>query len=188
MAPPVPTDPVLPGATWRRAVVVREARPEEHARLGKLVVAAYRSLPEFDEPGYEPELRDVARRAREAVVLFALDDDTGRLLGCVTYVPGPESPWAELLQPREAGIRMLAVDAAARGRGAGTALAAACVARARAEGRAAIFLHSLPYMHAAQAIYARLRFTRRPDRDWEPVPGARYCPCPVVVLPLEHQI
>lgn len=154
-------------------IVVREAVPAEHARLGELVVAAYRSLPEFDEPGYEPELRDVARRGAEAVVLAALDGDDATLLGCVTYVPGPESPWAELLQPGEAGIRMLAVDPAARGRGAGMALAAACVARARADGRAAIFLHSLPYMRAAQAIYTRLGFTRRPDRDWEPVPGIR---------------
>jgi len=68
---------------------------------------------------------------------------------------------------------MLAVDATARGRGVGTALAAACIARAREDGRAAIFLHSLAYMRAAQAIYARLGFIRRPDRDWEPVPGIR---------------
>ena len=161
-------------------VVIREARPEEHARLGELVVAAYRSLPEFDEPDYEPELRDVARRAREAVVLVAIDDVGGQiddggkaLLGCVTYVPGPDSPWAELLEPGEAAIRMLAVDATARGRGVGTALAAACIARAREDGRAAVFLHSLAYMRAAQAIYMRLGFIRRPDRDWEPVPGIR---------------
>jgi ribosomal protein S18 acetylase RimI-like enzyme len=154
-------------------VVVREARPEEHASLGDLVVAAYRSLPEFDETSYEPELRDVARRAREAVVLVAVDDVGGTLLGCVTYVPGADSPWAELLEPGEAAIRMLAVDPTARGRGVGTALAAACIARARADGRGAVFLHSLPYMRAAQAIYARLGFTRRPDRDWEPVPGIR---------------
>src|SRR5665811_884872 len=147
---------------------------DRHATLGELVVAAYRSLPEFDEPGYEPELRDVARRAREAVVLVAVDAAADRrLLGCVTYVPGPESPWAELLGPGEAAIRMLAVDATARGRGVGTALAAACIARAREDGRAAVFLHSLAYMRAAQAIYARLGFIRRPDRDWEPVPGIR---------------
>lgn len=154
-------------------VVVREARPEEHASLGELVVAAYRSLPEFDEPGYEPELRDVARRAQEAVVLVAVDDTDGTLLGCVTYVPGPDNPWAELLEPGEAAIRMLAVDPTARRRGVGTALAAACVSRAHEDGRAAIFLHSLAYMHAAQAIYARLGFIRRPERDWEPEPGVR---------------
>ena len=133
-------------------------------------MAAYRSLPEFDEPGYEPELRDVASRAREAAVLVAVDADDA-ILGCVTYVPGPESPWAELLQPGEAGIRMLAVDPGARGRGAGTALTRACLERARAEGRATVALHSLAYMRAAQAIYTRLGFARRPDRDWEPVPG-----------------
>jgi ribosomal protein S18 acetylase RimI-like enzyme len=155
------------------SIVVREARAEEHASLGELVVRAYRSLPEFDEPGYEPELRDVARRAREAIVLAAVDDADGTLLGCATYVPDPDSPWAELLEPGEAAIRMLAVDVAARGRGVGTALAAACVARARADGRDAIFLHSLPFMRAAQAIYGRLGFVRRPERDWEPVPGVR---------------
>ena len=157
--------------TPRPGVGVREARPEEYARLGELVVAAYRSLPEFDEPGYEPELRDVARRAREAVVLVAVDGVGDAPLGCVTYVPGPESPWAELLEPGEAGIRMLAVDPGARGRGAGTALTRACLERARAEGRATIVLHSLAYMRAAQAIYTRLGFARQPDRDWEPVPG-----------------
>src|SRR5450759_4689658 len=86
-------------------IVIREAWPEEHARLGELVVAAYRSLPEFDEPDYEPELRDVARRAREAVVLLATDDVGEALFGCVTYVPGPDSPWAELLEPGEAARR-----------------------------------------------------------------------------------
>jgi ribosomal protein S18 acetylase RimI-like enzyme len=166
--------PAAPAALRpRMPVVVREARPEEHARLGELVVAAYRSLPEFDEPDYEPELRDVARRAREAVVLAAVDDADGSLLGCATYVPGPESPWAEFLQPGEAAIRMLAVDPAARGRGAGTALVVACVSRARAEGRSAVFLHSMEFMRAAQAIYRRLGFVRQPDRDWEPVPGVR---------------
>jgi ribosomal protein S18 acetylase RimI-like enzyme len=68
---------------------------------------------------------------------------------------------------------MLAVDPAARGRGAGTALAMACVARARAEGRSAVALHSMQFMRPAQAIYARLGFVRRPNRDWEPVPGVR---------------
>lgn len=155
------------------AVVVRLARPEEHVRLGELVVAAYRSLPEFDRSDYESQLRDVARRAREAVILAAVDDVDDTPLGCVTYVPGPESAWAELLEPGEASIRMLAVDPGARGRGVGTALTTACIARARDDGCSAVFLHSLGYMRAAQAIYTRLGFVRRPDRDWEPVPGIR---------------
>jgi hypothetical protein len=31
----------------------------------------------------------------------------------------------------------------------------------------------MKFMRPAQAIYARLGFVRRPDRDWEPVPGVR---------------
>ena len=61
---------------------------------------------------------------------------------------------------------MLAVDPAGQGRGVGTALVAACLDRARAEGRRAVFLHSLPVMEGAQRIYARFGFRRVPDRDW----------------------
>ncbi len=154
-------------------IAVREALPGEYARLGELVVAAYRSLPEFDEPEYEVELRDVARQAREAVVLAALDAETGAVTGCATYVPGPESPWAELLGPGEVGIRMLAVDPGDRGRGAGTALARACVDRARTEGRRRVVLHTLSFMTSAQRIYRSLGFKEIPDRTWEPEPGIR---------------
>jgi len=154
------------------SVVVREARPAEHDRLGEIVVAAYRALGVLHgDDEYEVELRAVARRAREAVVLAAVDVGTGAPLGCATYVPGPESPWAELLEPGEAAIRMLAVDPAAQGRGAGTALGRACVERARAEGKQRLVLHSLPAMAGAQRIYVRLGFRRDPARDWEPVPG-----------------
>ena len=153
-------------------IEVREARPGEHAALGEIVVGAYRDLGALHgDESYAPELRDVATRAREAVVLAAADAETGRLLGCATYVPGAASPWAEELRPGEASIRMLAVDPAAQGMGAGTALTAACVELARADGFRAVMLHSLPAMVGAQRIYARLGFRHVPERDWEPVPG-----------------
>jgi ribosomal protein S18 acetylase RimI-like enzyme len=153
------------------STIVREALPEEHVRLGEIVVAAYRALRAEESGRYEAELRDVERRAREAVVLAAIDEATGRPIGCVTYVPGPDNPWAELLEPGEAGIRMLAVDPAVQGQGAGTALILACVERARAAGRRRLVLHSRPMMTTAQRIYARLGFRRDERRDWEPVPG-----------------
>jgi ribosomal protein S18 acetylase RimI-like enzyme len=153
------------------SVVVREARPDEHERLGEIVVDAYRALGALEGGGYVAELRDVARRAREAAVLAAIDGTTGVPIGCVTYVPGPESPWAELLEPGEAGVRMLAVDPGAEGRGAGTALVRACVARAQADGMRRLVLHSRPIMTRAQQIYGRVGFRRDETRDWEPVPG-----------------
>ena len=59
-------------------------------------------------------LADVGRRAGETEVLVAVGPE---LLGCVTFVPDNSSPWAELLGPGEAGVRMLAVDPSAQGRG-----------------------------------------------------------------------
>lgn len=137
------------------------------ARLGEIVVAAYDAVGALEgDDEYVPELRDVARRVREAVVFAALDDAGNVPLGCVTYVPGPDNTWAEHLRDGEASIRMLAVDPVAQGRGVGSALAEACLAQARADGRRAIFLHSLPVMVGAQRIYDRLGFRRAPERDW----------------------
>jgi ribosomal protein S18 acetylase RimI-like enzyme len=154
------------------AVVIQEVAPAllspgELDRLGDIVVEAYHALGALEgDDEYVPELRAVGRRAVEAVVLAAVDESDGALLGCVTYVPDASSPWAEHLRDGEAGIRMLAVAPAAQGRGVGTALVAACLERARAEGRRAIFLHSLPVMEGAQRIYGRFGFRRVPDRDW----------------------
>ena len=151
--------------------VIRPAEPADFEPLGELVVAAYRAIGALDgDEEYAGELRDVARRAREALVLAAADRATGALLGCATYVPDPANPWAEELRPGESAIRMLAVDPAAQGRGVGTALVAACLERARADGRRAVVLHSLPIMAGAQRIYARFGFRRAPERDMV-VPG-----------------
>jgi ribosomal protein S18 acetylase RimI-like enzyme len=185
--------------------VIRPAEPDEYDALGDLVVAAYRALEGgVVEAGYEAELRAVGRRAVEAVVLAAVAPAPGggpdfgdvssrnpvadvskvradRLLGCVTYVPGPVSPWAEEVEPGEAAIRMLAVAPDQQGRGVGEALTVACIERARAAGRTAIVLHSTPWMTAAHRLYGRLGFRRLPERDWQPAPSV---PLLAFTLPL----
>ena len=151
------------------SVEVRPAAPGDYERVGRLTVAAYAALP--GRPvgaAYEEELRAVARRAAGAVVLVAVED--GQVRGAVTYVPDPDSPWAEGLLEGEASVRMLAVDPAAQGRGAGTALLEACVDLARVSGRARVVLHSTPWMTAAHRLYRRLGFRRAPERDWQPLP------------------
>jgi GNAT superfamily N-acetyltransferase len=153
-------------------VEVREVADDEAEAAGELVVAAYSALedgPDVDEHGYADELRAVGRRSRQAVVLVAVDD--GRLVGCVTYVPGLDSPLAEDLRPGEAGVRMLAVDPAWQRRGVGRALVTACIERARAEGRHTLFLHSGTWMAVAHRLYESMGFARLPERDWVPVPG-----------------
>jgi ribosomal protein S18 acetylase RimI-like enzyme len=106
-------------------------------------------------------------------VLVAVDEASDRVLGCVTYVPGPGTPLSELAGPDEAEFRMLGVAPDAQGRGVGEALVRACIARARAEGRVRLVLSTTDPMEAAQRLYARLGFRRAPSRDWEPVPGVR---------------
>lgn len=153
------------------SLLVRPVRPEEHAALGELTVAAYATVGlDAEDDDYAAELRDVAARVAGAEVLVARDDG-GPLLGGVTYVPGPQSPLAEFTEPGAAGIRMLAVAAEARRRGVGEALTRACVERACAAGRAEVLLHSTDRMTAAHRLYRRLGFERVPSIDWEAAPG-----------------
>ncbi|MGZ8513967.1 MAG: GNAT family N-acetyltransferase [Candidatus Limnocylindrales bacterium] len=156
-------------------LAIREASPAQYAEIGELTVRAYATVGDPLQGGptyaaYEDELRDVAGRAETCHVLVAVDD-AGRILGAVTYVPGPGTPWSESEREREAGFRALAVDPAARGNGVGRALAMACVDRARAMGRHGVAIYTRPSMSVAHALYESLGFARVPSRDWEFEPG-----------------
>jgi ribosomal protein S18 acetylase RimI-like enzyme len=151
---------------------VRPVRPDEHAALGELTVAAYRAVPgETISPGYEDTLRDVAARIDEADVLVAADG-AGTLLGGITYVRGT-ARYAEFEGEDEAGIRMLAVSPAAQRGGVGRRLVQKCVDRAVAAGKARIVLHTTEAMLAAQSLYSSFGFERAPARDLMAPPSLR---------------
>jgi GNAT superfamily N-acetyltransferase len=143
---------------------VRVARPEEYEELGAVVAAAYAAIYPTDLGSYEAELRAVGERAECADVLVAVDGE-GAVLGGVTYVPGPDSPWADFREADAAGIRMLAVAAGAQGKGVGEALVRACLERARAAGRRKVVLRSTDWMTTAHRLYQRLGFERVPAED-----------------------
>ncbi|PTM87559.1 putative N-acetyltransferase YhbS [Streptomyces sp. VMFN-G11Ma] len=153
-------------------IVIRQAEPGEYETIGEITAQAYLQdgFLTFggEDDWYFAELKDVAKRAADAEVLVAVHQD--RILGGVTYVPDP-GPMSDLAGPAEAEIRMLAVSHAARGRGAGEALVRACVDRARRAGRTRVVLCTQPAMTAAHRLYERQGFARRPDRDWQPIPG-----------------
>ncbi len=145
------------------AIRIRNAEPREYGRVGELTIAAYAALPvDHLWGGYAGEIRDVAGRVAAADVLVAIDEADDAVLGAVTLVTDPTSPWLEWTEPGEVQFRLLAVDPETRGRGIGEALVRACLTRA---GARPVLIHTTQWLDAAQRLYARLGFVRRPDRD-----------------------
>ena len=158
------------------SLVVRLARPEEYAQVGRVTAEAYRADGLLDpaslpvESGYEVQLADAARRAREAELWVAADED-GEIVGTVTWCP-PGSPWRQLARRNDqAEFRMLSVAPAGRRRGVGRALVEACLARARRDQMTEMVIWSHPRMLGAHGLYARMGFERAYDLDGSPVPG-----------------
>jgi GNAT superfamily N-acetyltransferase len=161
------------------SLVVRPARPEEYPAVGAITAAGYRADGLLDSPehpvesGYEAQLLDAGRRAREAELWVAVDDtdDQGELLGTVTWCT-LGSPWRQLAQrDDQAEFRMLAVAPAGRRRGTGRRLVEACLERARRDGAREVVLWSLPTMRGAHALYLAMGFERADDLDGSPAPG-----------------
>jgi GNAT superfamily N-acetyltransferase len=153
-------------------LIVRAARPGELDQVGRLTLEAYLADGMVNPAGsYAVELSDAQRRAKEAELLVAADPD-GALLGTIT-VCTPCSPLSEVSRPGELEFRMLAVDPEARGRGVGEALVTAVLRRAADVGAQRVVLCSGEQMHTAHRLYARLGFTRLPERDWYPEPGLK---------------
>lgn len=152
-------------------VTVRPVHSDEYDKVGDLVMAAYGALRPVRGP-YEDEIRSVAERAAGADVLVAVDD-SGELLGTVTFVSGHGSYAREIARGGEAEFRMLAVAPQAQGRGVGRALVEECLRRARALRMDRLVLSSGDWMTSAHRLYENCRFRRTPERDWEPAPHVR---------------
>lgn len=151
------------------AFVVRPARPEDLADVGRITVEAYRHDGHLaTDADYMAELADAGTRARDAELWVAEED--GVVVGSVTYcLPG--TPFAELAHDDEGEFRMLSVATHARGRGVAEALVRRCIDRSRERGHRAVVLCSMKEMATAHRLYGRLGFERLPARDWSPVDG-----------------
>ena len=155
------------------SIIVRPALPSEFDAAGHLVAEAFIADGHIGrDADYAKLLRDPRDRAEKAELLVAVDEETGAVLGSVTFAP-PGSPYADLAEGREGEFRMLAVAPlpAARGRGVGELMVRAVIARATELGLSRIVMSSQPGMVHAHRIYERLGFIRTPERDWSPIPG-----------------
>lgn len=150
---------------------VRPVRPEEHQEAGRVTAEAYREFVRPGDLGWEDYLRrlaDVERRAREALVLAAVED--GRVLGTATLELGDRVSGGherDPLAPDEAHLRMLGVDPDTRGRGVGRALVEACLEEARRAGKRRLTLGTTERMLAAQRMYESMGFRRGPDQVFD---------------------
>ncbi len=148
---------------------IRRARPEDHAEIGAVTLAAYEPFLLGEEDFYREKLIDAATRDREAELWVATPDDSETILGNVT-VCGDGSPWREIAGADEGEFRMLAVLPSARGQGVGTALTQHAVDHFRVRGAHRVVISSLDRMTPAHRMYARMGFRRQPTRDWRPHP------------------
>ena len=153
--------------------VVREARREEHAALGQLMVAAYAALEGFPTPEQQPRyyemLTHIGRMAERPHTQLLVAVAEGELLGGVVYFSdrAQYGSGGSATQAQEAsGFRLLAVSPAARGLGVGRALAQRCVALARAARQREVIIHSTRAMQVAWGMYERMGFERSPDLDF----------------------
>ncbi|MBB2921133.1 GNAT family N-acetyltransferase [Cellulomonas cellasea] len=90
----------------------------------------------------------------------------GVVVGTVTLAPAGTS-YAEVAEPGEAEIRMLAVAPEARRRGVAEALVRAALDHAVTSGHRRVVLSTFDAMRSAQRLYRRLGFVPVPARDWQ---------------------
>lgn len=139
------------------------------ALIGDLRVAAYRAdefIPEGSQ--YAPTLRALGADGK-GEVLAAVENE--RIVGTVMLQSWHHA--GEVVRgPDEAEIRALAVSPEARGRGIGDALLTAVTGLAVRRGVRHLVLFTQVEMTVAQYMYTKAGFTRLPDRDWSPLPGA----------------
>ena len=167
-------------------VTVRAAHSADHDEIARLTVAAYEADGQLDGGiGYETVLADVATRAAHGEMFVAVDDDSDKPLGAVTFVL-PGSRYSELARADEAEFRMLAVDPAAQRRGVARTLVEACIDRASALGCAAVVICVRDFAEPAQRLYAKFGFVRAPERDWKPMPEVQLLALYLRLPPVEE--
>ncbi len=148
---------------------IRVARPDDVVAVGALTAEAYLADGLLsDDDDYAAELRDAQRRADEAVLLVATTatpDGRQAVVGTITVAPYGSS-YAEVAEPGEVELRMLAVAPEARHQGVAAQIMRAAQREALRLGARRLVLSTQDAMAAAQRLYARLGFVREPERDW----------------------
>ncbi|MGH9212885.1 MAG: GNAT family N-acetyltransferase [Acidimicrobiales bacterium] len=184
-------------------LTIRDAVPADIEAVSALLMSAYAELgasfpwPELWDD-YLEDLTDVAGRwSRSRVVVVERD---GHVVATADYHPVPrripaqrpclewiEPPWRHVMTfpGGWAAVRCVGTDPARRREGNGRALVERLITLARQDRAIHVFLHSLPIMAAAMAMYEDAGFHRLPERDL-PLRGGRPDRLLAFIRPLER--
>ena len=154
--------------------VVRNALPEEFARIGQLMVDVYSGLDGFPSPDEQPRYYDMlanigSQTEKPDTQLLAAISRTGELGGAIVYFSDMSqygSGGTATLEQNASGFRLLAVDPAFRRRGIGRLLSEACIQKARKLGQDNVVIHTTRAMQPAWRMYESLGFERATDLDF----------------------
>lgn len=150
--------------TTPATTTIRSATAADHDAIADLLARGYDGFdPTTPYFSYVTSPRQWVPDATR--VLVAADvDDVPR--GVVAFALAGTPLHEPLVPPMgDASFRFLAVDPGARGRGIGRDLVGACLEEARAAGCRRVGIFTMEFMTAAQHLYPRLGFRRRPDLD-----------------------
>jgi GNAT superfamily N-acetyltransferase len=155
-------------------ITIRNAKPEEFALTGKLMVEAYLALTGFpgpDEiPSYYEMLKNVGELTKKpATELLVAITTSGEIKGAVVYFGEIDQYGANVTalgEKNASGFRLLAVDPAAQGHGIGKRLVSACIQKAKDQGHEQVILHTTKSMQKAWKMYEAMGFKSSHDLDF----------------------
>lgn len=145
-------------------VHIRPAADGEFGAIGELTHAAYSHDYTDLSDDYQEQLRHPETLADAFDFFVAEDEATGDLVGTIAVLRAGHDQHGSIA-PHELYFRLLATHPAARGRGIGAELTRFAMAEARRRGQRAVVLNSSPEMLGAHALYRKLGFTRRAERE-----------------------
>ena len=129
---------------------------QAHEATEELLEAIHRLLPQLTEARTPPTLERLAETIEGQTVLVARDDEDGSIVGTLTLV------MYRVSSGLKGRIEDVIVDSSARGQGVGEALMREGMARANEAQVLMLELTSMPYREAANRLYKRLGFVRKP--------------------------
>lgn len=154
--------------------IIKEAAPDEFAKIGELMVDVYSRLEGFpskkEQPDYYKMLSNIGSLTEnpKTKLLVAISSNK-KIGGGVVYFGDMKyygSGGTATLEKHASGFRLLAVDPATRGKGLGRRLTNACIQIAKNEKQNQIIIHSTKAMQITWKMYENMGFTRSEDLDF----------------------